>query len=176
MRVLITGAAGFAGRWLARELANAGDTTCGLVRPGGHPAPDGMAAVSADLRDREVLAGAVRAADPEVIYHLAGLTSGALRDEAALHEANVAGTLNLLDAAARLERPVRVLLASSGYVYGECDPDRPATEETPAEPVGCYARSKWRMESAAREALRPPVALLIARAFNHTGPDRKSVV
>ena len=82
------------------------------------------------------------------------------------------GTRHLLNAAAALGHPVRVLLASSGYVYGECDPDRPATEETPPAPIGPYAWSKWRMERVAREARQPPVTLHIARAFNHTGPGQ----
>lgn len=172
MRVLITGAAGFVGQWLAAELLAAGDRVFGLIRPGDGPAPEGTTAVEADIRDPSALECALAVSDPEAVYHLAALSSAALLDRDALIEANVQGTRHVIDAAAGLGHPVRVLLASSGYVYGECDPERPATEETPPRPIGPYAESKWRMECAAREARQASVTLLIARAFNHTGPGQ----
>ena len=172
MRALITGAGGFVGRWLATELLAAGQQVFGLILPGGHPPAEGVAPLAADLRDREALFAAVAEAAPDAVYHLAGVSAGSAQDRAALAEVNVGGTGHVLDAAGRLGRPVRVLLASTGLVYGECDPARPAAETDLVHPVGAYAESKWQMEQRAREQCRPPVALLIARAFNHTGPGQ----
>jgi GDP-4-dehydro-6-deoxy-D-mannose reductase len=67
--------------------------------------------------------------------------------------------------------PVQVLLASTGYVYGPCDPARPAREEDELRPLSvAYAESKRMMEQLARTWPTGPLEVLIARAFNHTGP------
>ena len=64
MRVLITGAAGFVGRWLARELLAGGDRLFGLHRPGDGCISEGTTPLEADIRDPEALARAVATADP----------------------------------------------------------------------------------------------------------------
>ncbi|MGI8713280.1 MAG: NAD-dependent epimerase/dehydratase family protein, partial [Solirubrobacteraceae bacterium] len=66
MRALITGASGFAGGWLCRECAAAGDQVIALSRRGTAPAGTGVAV---DLRDAEAVADALARAAPEVVYH-----------------------------------------------------------------------------------------------------------
>jgi len=177
MRILITGVAGFAGRFLAEYLAST--TTAelsGLVRA---PLPPdrqdrslpGIKLFPADLTDAAAVARAVAAAQPDQVYHLAAASSAVAPDRARVFAVNVAGTRHLLEACSRLGRPVRVLLASSGYVYGPCDPARPAREEDPLRPPpGAYAESKRAMEQVAQDYLSEVLQILIARPFNHTGP------
>ena len=74
MRVLITGASGFAGAWLCRQCAEAGDEVVGLSRRGVVPEGYGEG-VAVDMRDGDAVREAVREAAPELVYHLASLTS-----------------------------------------------------------------------------------------------------
>ncbi|MGH2927894.1 MAG: NAD-dependent epimerase/dehydratase family protein, partial [Solirubrobacteraceae bacterium] len=66
MRALITGASGFAGGWLCRECARAGDEVIALSRRGS--VPDGCGqGVAVDLRDAAATAEATRSAGPDVV-------------------------------------------------------------------------------------------------------------
>jgi GDP-4-dehydro-6-deoxy-D-mannose reductase len=174
MNVLVTGAAGFAGRYLLEHLRERDDDNAlyALVRdaPNDDDVEPGITWVQADLLEADVSQRAVEAAVPGVIYHLAGHAS-ATGTPQEVFRSNVDATMNLLAAAAALQRPVRVVLASSGYVYGECAHGEAATEDRTLHPIGTYAESKAEME---RRALAGDwgegVCVLIARAFNHTGP------
>ncbi len=128
--------------------------------------------VGLELDDAENLKKLVRDLAPTHIYHLAARSSGADADRDAVFQANVAGTRNLLEAASELRPFPRVLLASTGYVYGNTDAQRPAREDDPIGPLwryGAYADSKIEMETVAR-AYRG--FAVVARAFAHTGPGQ----
>jgi GDP-4-dehydro-6-deoxy-D-mannose reductase len=178
MNVLVTGAGGFAGGHLLDHLRAEGDggELFGLGRqPPEPPAPrEGVRWLTVDLLDAEATLQAVQTARPSVLYHLAGFSSGAGGDRTHVYELNVQVTLNLLHAVGRLEQPIRVMLASTGHVYGFSPLGEPATEETPVRPKGVYAQSKAEME---RRALAEPwgegVEVVIARPFNHTGPRQQ---
>lgn len=163
MRALITGAAGFAGGWLARECAAAGDEVVGLSRE------------HADLRKGDAIRSALRDARPEVVYHLAALSSvGASWEEPAntLNE-NIGASVNLLEAL-RLETPgARVVWVSSCQVYGE--PDQvPVDEDAPLRPENPYAVSKTAGDLlAAVYADAHGLDLVRARPFNHVGPGQR---
>jgi len=102
--VLITGAAGFVGACLARDLIAEGQRVHLLLRPSSQPwrlagLEGSYTPQWADLRDGTAVRQAVRACRPEVIYHLAA--HGAYpsqRDRAAILASNVLGTAHLLDA------------------------------------------------------------------------------
>ena len=128
--------------------------------------------VGLELGDAEGLARLVMEIQPQHIYHLAARSSGAASDRDAVFAVNVAGTRHLLEAAALVRPFPRVLLASTGYVYGDTDPNRPAREEDPIGPLwryGAYTDSKIEMETVAR-AYR--AFAVVARAFAHTGPGQ----
>ena len=125
-----------------------------------------------ELNDAAGMEALIAAHQPQQIYHLAARSSGADVDRDAIFAANVQGTRALLEAASRLKPFPRVLLASTGYVYGNTDPARPARETDPIGPLwkfGIYADSKIEMENAAK-AYRG--LTLVARAFAHTGPGQ----
>jgi GDP-4-dehydro-6-deoxy-D-mannose reductase len=175
MRVLVTGAAGFAGWHLLRELRAAAPEAqlFGFVRrtlQGGLP-PD-VTVLQGDLCHASDIAAAVRDAAPDHVYHLAGYASGAGGDRDAIFQANVQGTENLFDALEARGQPAALLVASTGYVYGPCDEARPATEEDPLDPRGAYAESKAAMEERLRDRPAGGVRVVVARAFNHTGPGQ----
>ena len=186
MRLLVTGADGFVGRWVLRAALAAGHEVTGAVQPG-PPRPDGLTEaeraavrwVPLELGDvasvRRVTAG-----DADAVIHLAAIASGgdALKDPGVTWAVNAAGTARLLGELGRRCRageadPV-VLLLSSGEVYGAGPlPLRPRVETDPVAPRSPYAASKAGAELAAQETrARTGLRVIIARAFPHTGPGQ----
>jgi GDP-4-dehydro-6-deoxy-D-mannose reductase len=171
VRVLITGASGFAGQWLARACAQAGDEVTGVSRSGATPSGRGVAL---DLRDTDAVATLVASVEPEVVYHLAALShvGRSWSDPGATLDANVSGAASLLEAI-RLHAPeARVVWASSCEVYGTVA-QLPVTEQAPLHPVNPYAVSKAAGEMlAAVYADAHGLSIVRARPFNHVGPGQ----
>jgi GDP-4-dehydro-6-deoxy-D-mannose reductase len=154
--VLVTGAAGFVGRHLRREL--------------------GGRAVSADVdvTDAEAVAARVRQIMPTAVVHLAAQSSvgDSWGAAAMVWHVNVVGTVNVLDAVAGEAPGARVVVASSGEVYGRAD-RIPTPEDEPLRPLSPYAASKAAAELAAERAARSEGAdVVVARPFAHTGPGQ----
>ena len=101
MRVLITGASGFAGGYLARACAEAGDEVVGSpARGDAAGAGEGRAV---DLRDgAAVRERSLRSRCPEVVYHLAALSSvgRSWEEPGRTIQENVGSAVNLLEAIA----------------------------------------------------------------------------
>ncbi len=144
-RVLITGASGFVGAGLARELVAAGHDVHLILRPQTDPwrlldLADSCTVHRADLRDRDGVARAVRAGRPEVVYHLAAYgVHPAQRDRALILTTNLLGTANLLDALAGHDYRALVNAGSSAE-YGHND--RAMAEDDRIEPRTDYAVGK----------------------------------
>jgi nucleoside-diphosphate-sugar epimerase len=164
-RALVTGLHGFTGRYMARELEEAGYRVFGTALADETGAAD---VFSADLLDRDAMAALVERVQPDVVVHLAGIAFVAHANAEQIYRVNVAGTRNLLEALATLERkPSAVLLASSANIYGNADAD-PIDENVIPAPANDYAVSKLAMEYMARLWFdRLPI--IIARPFNYTG-------
>jgi GDP-4-dehydro-6-deoxy-D-mannose reductase len=177
MRVFVTGATGFAGSHLIDDLIAGGNEVFSLVHSGSshQPIPQHALcqAIPGDLLDPEDLKTAVRQAEPDVIFHLAGQASPSLswNDPALTLTINSVGTANLLEAAVALGRP-RVIVVTSAEVYGQITPAMlPLTEETPPRPHHPYGISKV----AAGQLVdvywqRYGLPVVEARPFNHVGP------
>lgn len=168
-KILVTGADGFTGRYLAVELQRAGYEVHGLVRNAATGDVPGVSALhTADLSDCAALAQVVRDVQPHKVVHLAAIAFVAHGDVEAIYRTNLVGTRNLLEALAQAKAPLdAVLLASSANVYGN-SVGGVLAEDTPPAPANDYAVSKLAMEYAARlYADRLP--LVITRPFNYTG-------
>ena len=173
MRVLVTGADGFVGRWLVARLAESGHSV--VAAKGGRTA----GGVSLDLRDAESVRAAA-AHDADWVVHLAGVASvsASLADPVGTWDVNALGTMRLVDAlverrAATGADPV-LLVISSAEVYGP-GRDAPRVETDPVAPVTPYATSKAAAELGALEAgKRSGLRVIVARPFPHTGPGQAS--
>jgi nucleoside-diphosphate-sugar epimerase len=159
---LLTGAGGFTGRYLEPALRQRGYRVVRLDSSGGQPC---------DLGDRECVEDFVAKVPPDVVVHLAAVTYVAHGNAEDFYRVNVIGTLNLLQALAKLARsPKRVIVASSANVYGT--PGIEVLDESlcPA-PVNHYACSKLAMECMVRTWFGK-LPILITRPFNYTGPGQ----
>jgi GDP-4-dehydro-6-deoxy-D-mannose reductase len=167
VRVLVTGALGFVGGHLVPALGRLGHEVVpwGSARAGG-----------VDVRDAASVRRGMAAARPDAVIHLAGITHlpKVLEDPGAAAEVNVNGVRNVLEAV-RLEAPrARVIVVSSGAVYGSPPPEAMPLEETaPALSEHPYGLQKIAAERLA-EASRKDHGLqtIVARPFNHLGPGQ----
>jgi GDP-6-deoxy-D-talose 4-dehydrogenase len=168
-RVLLTGARGFTGIHLRRELEAAHYRVMGLV----NDRTLGTRDYVANLTDAAATRQAVLSAEPDYVVHLAGIPYVAHRSVEELYQVNVLGTVNLLQAVSALpRRPRRVVLASSANVYGNTDSSA-VDEACPVAPVHHYAATKVALEAVAA-VFRGRFPIVLTRPFNYTGPGQAS--
>lgn len=168
-KIALTGATGFVGGALARELAGQGHEIIALARPfssRAHLADLPITWVEGDVTDRESLRGKFDGAD--WLIHAAGMLGQAgvpERDYFTLHEQ---GTNNVL---AEAETAViqRILHVSSPGVLGPIN-GPPADETTPLAPSNPYERSKAAAEQVALVYARGGLPVVIARPEFIYGP------
>jgi GDP-4-dehydro-6-deoxy-D-mannose reductase len=176
VRVLITGASGFAGSFLARACARAGDEVVGISLTG--EMCDGCGdGVAVDLLDGDAVRSAVASARADVIYHLAALSSvgRSWEEPARTVQDNVAMSVNMLEAL-RLEAPaVRTVWVSTCEVYGVPEA-LPLTEDARLNPANPYAVSKATGDMLAAVYVDAHgLNLVRARPFNHAGPTQRTI-
>lgn len=156
MRVAVTGASGFTGRYLMRALGAHG------MEP---------AALNADVTDRGALRAELEMIKPAAVVHLAAKAFVNSDDFESFYSVNQTGTFNLLKAIDEVCPDASVLLASSAQVYGSAA--GLLSEEQPLAPANHYALSKAAMEMGAgfwSERLR----IIVARPFNYTGVGQET--
>jgi len=173
-RVLITGAAGFIGSNLTRQLLGRGATVHAVVRPSSSlwRLSDVASAIGlhcADLTDRGGIEKILDQVRPEIIFHLAvrGMRTYN-EDPCDILRVNVFGTVNLLEAAKTRDHECLVHLGSSTE-YGP--KNSPMKESDCLEPATFYGATKaastlFCLQAAA--ANRRPIVVL--RPFNVYGP------
>ena len=164
MRAFITGGRGFVGRHLHAHLEAAGDEVRAVDR-------------DCDVTVREQVLDALSERPPDVVYHLAALTSVARSwDHASEYtRVNVLGTLNVLQSAQLAAPKATVIVISSADVYGVVpEGDLPLRETRPPAPANPYSQTKVEAEIFARDAARAGQRVIIARPFNHVGPGQST--
>lgn len=180
MRVLITGVAGFVGPELATMVAGEhGAELFGMVWSGGSATddrllPPGLQTLAGDLTDDVSVRSVLEVSRPEIVFHLAGVSSGAVawQHPARCLEVNALGTLRLLEGIRLLDPTTKCVMASSGEVYGGATDERvPLDEDAPLRPLSPYAVSKAAQDLvAAQYAVAHGMPVVRLRLFNHTGP------
>lgn len=173
MKVFVTGATGFVGSHVARELAARGADLRLLVRRTSNLANlEGLAGrtVIGDLLEPESLRAAVRGCD--AVMHVAADYRLWVRDPDAMYKANVEGTRALLRIA-REEGVRRCVYTSSVATMGFRSDGTIVDETTPvslADMVGHYKRSKFLAEQVAIEAANAGQSVIILNPTTPIGP------
>ena len=180
-RLLITGADGFVGRWLLPAALARGHQVVAAIAPDGTPpsewpdAPwaEGIESVRADFGAADQV-GALANVGADAVIHLAAVASGsaARQDPMSAWRVNVLGTAALVEAL--IGTDTRLLLVSTGEVYGR-EHHGPISESAVPAPCSPYAASKLAGEVAALEVWRRTgLPVIVARPFPHTGPGQNS--
>ena len=172
-RVLVTGAAGFAGSHALDLLAAEQSTIIGWARPGTAvpQSPAGVTWRLVDVTSGADVDRAIAQDRPDVVLHLAGdaHSKGSAAQVGNTLLVNVYGTSNVLNAIGRHARHARVIVAGSALIYSAAN--EALTESSPVRPSGAYAVSKLAQEMVAlRAAEHDGLHVIVARAFNHIGP------
>jgi GDP-4-dehydro-6-deoxy-D-mannose reductase len=135
-----------------------------------------------DIEDAFSIDGAIRAAMPDRVYHLAAQSypSESWAAPVATMRANVEGTLNLLEAVRRHAPQARLHIAGTSAQYGTVTPDEvPIREDHGLRPLSPYGVSKVAAElSGLQYHASYGLHVLVTRSFNHVGPrqgDRCSI-
>jgi len=173
MKTFVTGATGFIGASIVRELLKEGREVRALVRAGSDTANLNGLDVElwrGDLRDQPGLVQGLKGCD--ILYHAAADYRLWTRDPEEMYRINVEGTAGILGAA--LENGVsKVVYTSSVGTLGNPGDGTPGSEATPvtlADMVGHYKKSKFQAERTAERFVEQGLPLVIVNPSTPVGP------
>jgi UDP-glucose 4-epimerase len=183
VRVLVTGAAGFIGRWVAAELLGRGHEVvavdnlvtgeaANLDEFRGAPGFSGLEV--GDVRDADSCRRWLARVD--AVAHLAASISvqESIDDPRTTFENDVVGTFNLLEAAK--EAGARFLFTSTCMVYDRATRPEGIDEDHPTKPASPYAASKLAGEALTLSYFHAyGLPTTVVRPFNTYGPFQRSV-
>ncbi len=153
MKVLITGAAGFVGSYLAESLLRDGHAVRGFVRPNKDTSAlerRGVEIVRGDLVDPPSVERALQGCDQ--VYHLAALTSRQKPSRKEAMAVNCEGTRHVVRAALKAGVS-RMVYSSTAGVYGMIS-EAPVDEASPLNPDSPYQEAKVAGEALVLAAQR----------------------
>ena len=172
MTTLVTGAAGFLGSHVARQLVARGDQVRVLLRASSTNraiADLSLEYVTGDLRDPASLDRAMKGV--KRVFHVAADYRLWAKRKQDIYDSNVGGTKNVLDAAKRAG--VEQLIYTSTVATIAVDRPQHPNEFTDAkleEMVGHYKRSKWMAEREALGAAKRGLPVMVAMPTTPVGP------
>jgi len=172
MTTLVTGAAGFLGSHVTRQLVARGDDVRVLMRVSSTNraiADLSLEYVTGDLRDPASLDRAMKGV--KRVFHVAADYRLWAKRSQDIYDSNVGGTKNLLEAARRAG--VEQLIYTSTVATIAVDRPQHPNESTDAkleEMVGHYKRSKWLAEKEALAAAKTGLPVIVAMPTTPVGP------
>ena len=179
MRILVTGATGFVGRYLCKLHMSKRRELWGTYLQS-DPDQDlhGVRLLYCDVTKFNSVQRVVREVRPTHLYHLAALSSvrDSYTDAKSVFDANFLGTLNLLEAVRGICPLARVLLVGSAHIYGKVSKaDLPITETQALNPNSPYGVSKAAADLLGSQFFQSyGLQIIRARPFNHTGPGQST--
>lgn len=176
MNVMITGAAGFIGAFLARHTLEAGACLLGIdLRDPAGPWPGGAFELC-DVRDAKRLSHLLTTFRPDRVFHLAAQSypTVSLVQPRETIDINVGGTVNLFECIRSAGIAPIVVVACSSAEYGFVDSrDLPVKETHPLRPLHPYGVSKVAQDMLAAQYFATyAIPAVRIRIFNTTGPGK----
>ena len=181
MNILVTGGAGFIGKYLVKSLLEKGNSVT-IFDDFSNSTKEsissliemGVKIIEGDITKPLEIINAVK--DHEIVIHLAAKisVSESISNPLDTFQVNVEGTKNILTACEK-NNVKKLIAASSAAVYGEGDPNVKLTEEAELKPISPYGQSKVKMESVIKEfESEHDINCIMLRFFNIYGLGQTS--
>jgi GDP-4-dehydro-6-deoxy-D-mannose reductase len=178
VRVLITGSSGFVGGHLLRHLFDSDSSAelHGTIISADEKTPISEAEYHVvDLRDFTATQDLFNRLQPHHVYHLAAQASVKRSFDAPWEtlENNIGMQVSVIQAVLSLKTPPRIVIISSGEIYGNEESNRPPDETAPFRPASPYSVSKVAQDMLGLQYfLSHQLPVMRARPFNHIGPGQ----
>lgn len=184
MNILLTGGAGFIGRWVAKQLLNEGhqvwildDLSNGreanLEEFRQHP---GLKAfVRGSILDEKLLEELFKSHPFDICYHLGASINvqDSIDDPRTTFNNDTVGTFYVLEQCRK--HKVKIVFMSTCMVYDRCSDQKGITEEHPIKPASPYAGSKIAAENMVLSYyFAYGLPAVVIRPFNTYGPFQKT--
>jgi UDP-glucose 4-epimerase len=181
MNILVTGGAGFIGKYLVKSLLKKGNSVTifdnfsnSTKNSINFLVNTGAKVIEGDIRKLDDIVNAIK--DQEIVIHLAAKisVSESISNPLDTFQVNVEGTKNILTACEK-NNVKKLIAASSAAVYGEGTPNVKLTEESELNPISPYGQSKVKMESIIKQfESEHNINCIMLRFFNIYGVGQTS--
>jgi UDP-glucose 4-epimerase len=181
MKVLVTGGAGFIGKYLVKSLLEKGNSVTIFDNFSNSTKNSidflvntGAKVIEGDITKLDDIVNAIK--DHEIVIHLAAKisVSESINNPSETYRVNVNGTNNILIACEK-NNIKKLIVSSSAAVYGESFSEIKWKEESTTNPISPYGQSKVQMEQNIREfASKRDINYIILRFFNIYGIGQSS--
>ncbi len=181
MKILVTGGAGFIGKYLVKSLLEKGNSVT-IFDNFSNSTKDsinflvdlGAKIIEGDITELPNLQSAIK--DHDIVIHLAAKISvlESINNPSETFRINVDGTNNVLTAC-KNNHVKKLIISSSAAVYGQSSPNVKLTEESAMNPISPYGESKMQMEQNVKKfASKHNIDYVILRFFNIYGIGQSS--
>lgn len=175
MKILVTGGAGFIGKYLVKTLLKNHEVTIfdnftnSTKESISYLEDLGVKIIEGDINNNQEIHHAAK--DQQLVIHLAAKISviDSIKNPHLTFETNVNGTKNVLESC-KINNIKKLIVASSAAVYGEGSELLKVSEEYDTNPISPYGRSKLQMENIIKEfSINNELNCIILRFFNIFG-------
>ena len=174
--IIVTGANGFVGHHLVNLLSKAGHKVIGIGQDTNIQESNKSplsAYIQCDLTDYTAVTQNISFDGVDAVIHLAGLANIGQSFIQPTHflNANIAMSVNILQAALESAASSRFIMVSTGAVYDNYQP-MPLTENSKVAHNSPYAVAKLSIEMMNDYYMSRGMQIITARPFNHFGPGQ----
>lgn len=176
MKYFLTGATGFVGGSLAKQLRNAGQEVIAIVRnpdKAGDLTAIGVIVVKGDVTDKESMRNAMKGCDG--VYHVAGWYKVGVKDKTPGYQINVQGTSNVLELMKELNIPKGVYTSTLAINSDTHGAEVDETYHFNGKHISEYDKTKAEAHQIAEQFIKEGLPLVIVMPGLIYGPEGTSM-